>query len=123
MVAAALVIAGLLVGALLSGLAGPPEGSLPGVALGSVALLLVERAVAFFAAWMIVLVVVAQAARGRLPIEISGRGVRYAEAQPVEDKQATVERASRRHDAEIRQLREAVMRIEKRLRVGHRDRR
>lgn len=38
---------------------------------------MVERAVAVWAATLLVLVVVDKALRGRLPDEISGRGVRY----------------------------------------------
>jgi hypothetical protein len=39
----------------------PPPDALPGVALGSQTLLVAERGVAFFAIWLLVLVVVAQA--------------------------------------------------------------
>jgi hypothetical protein len=42
--------------------------------------LVVERTVALFVAWMLALVVLAESCRGQLPLEISGRGVRYAEA-------------------------------------------
>lgn len=56
-----------------------PQDTLPGVALGSHALLIAERSVAFFSIWLLGLVVIAQAIRGRLPIEISGRGIRYAD--------------------------------------------
>jgi hypothetical protein len=51
----------------------PPH--LPGVALGSVAVLCVERAIACFTAYLLVLVVVARAFAGELPSEL--RGVRY----------------------------------------------
>lgn len=47
------------------------------MALGSATILLVERFLAVFAAWLVVVTVVAQAIRGRLPAEVSGRGVRY----------------------------------------------
>lgn len=56
-----------------------PPDTLPGVALGSHALLAAERSVAFFSIWLLGLVVVAQAIKGRLPIEVSGRGIRYAD--------------------------------------------
>lgn len=81
---ARLVVLGLVAALIASVITGLPAGRLPGVALGSGLLLFVERAVAFFAAWMICLVIVAQALRGRLPTEISGRGVRYATANTVE---------------------------------------
>ncbi|MCK9250789.1 MAG: hypothetical protein M0P31_17660 [Solirubrobacteraceae bacterium] len=50
----------------------------PGVALGSGLLLVLERAIAIWALVLLTLVVGDQALRGRLPDEISGRGVRYA---------------------------------------------
>lgn len=56
-----------------------PTGDLPGIALGSKAILVVERIAMLFAAWLLGLVVIARALEGELPIEISGRGVRYAD--------------------------------------------
>jgi hypothetical protein len=53
-------------------------GNLPGVALGSSALLCVEKATACFTAYLLFLVVVVRAFAGELPSEL--RGVRY-EAQ------------------------------------------
>jgi hypothetical protein len=69
-VAAAIVLAVLI--------ATPRE--LPGAALGSVLVLRVEWAVALFAALLLAIVVLARAWEGRLPSEISGRGVKYADA-------------------------------------------
>lgn len=57
----------------------PPAG-VPGVAFGSETVLVVERTVALFAAWMLALVILAESWSGQLPLEISGRGVRYADA-------------------------------------------
>ena len=54
--------------------------TLPGAALGSVLILRVEWAVALFAALLLAIVVLARAWEGRLPSEISGRGVKYADA-------------------------------------------
>jgi hypothetical protein len=81
---------------------------LPGVALNSPALLVVERGLAFFAAWLLVLIVSAQALRGHLPIEVSGRGVRYAEAGMTQDSLADTRDALRRVDAEVRVLRKLI---------------
>ena len=75
---AKLVMLGLVVALIASAAPGLPVGPLPGVALGCAPLLIVERAIAFFAAWMVCLVVMAQALRGHLPTEISGRRVKYA---------------------------------------------
>jgi hypothetical protein len=57
----------------------PPAGP-PAIAFGSETVLVVERTVALFAAWMLALVVLAESWRGQLPLEISSRGVRYADA-------------------------------------------
>lgn len=107
MVASA-VIVGLLGAVTLSVGAGSPTGSLPGVALGSVALLLAERAVALFATWMLAVVVVVRAFRDQLPVEISGRGVRYAEAESVQAKTVCTEDVLRDIDADVRWLRKVV---------------
>lgn len=59
------------------------ERPYPGVALGSGLLLELERAVAVWAIVLLGLVVGDQALRGRLPDEISGRGVRYADREQL----------------------------------------
>lgn len=88
----------LLVAALvISLLEGSPE-RLPGVALGSDVLLHVERAAASFAIAVAILSVLTQAARGRLPTQLSTAGLAYdadaAEAaeRAVEDLQGQVDR-------------------------------
>lgn len=85
-----LVPGGLALSALLNLWIDAPRGGLPGIALGSEALLAVERTAAFFLAWMLALVMLAESCRGRLPLEISGRGVRYAD---VPTSQANVQEA------------------------------
>lgn len=75
----ALVPGGLALSLLISLWIDGPPGRLPGVALGSEALLAVERTAAFFVAWLLALMILAESCRGRLPREISGRGVRYAD--------------------------------------------
>lgn len=78
MLVATLVIGGLAISIAVNRWIPSPE-ALPGIALESHALLVAERAVAFFSIWLLMLIVVAQALKGRLPSEISGRGVRYAD--------------------------------------------
>jgi hypothetical protein len=112
-VTARIVIGGLIGALIASGITGSPSGSLPGIALGSEPLLLVERAVAFFAAWMVFVVVVAQALKGHLPTEISGRGVRYAEAETAGETRANTEEVVRRHDSEIKRLHRVLMKLDK----------
>lgn len=60
------------------------ERPYPGVALGSGLLLALERAVAVWAVVLLALVVGDQALRGRLPDEISGRGVRYVAREQLD---------------------------------------
>ncbi len=75
----------LLALALAASLVGGTPGSLPGVALGSLLLLHAERTAAFFAALLLALVVLVRAFQGRLPSELSGRGVKYAEREGTEE--------------------------------------
>ena len=111
--AAKLVIVGLLVAMAASAVTGPPSGSLPGVALGSEPLLIVERTIAFFAAWLAIVVVIAQALKGHLPVEVSGRGVRYVEASTAGETQARIEAVVRRHEVEIEALRRGLVKLDK----------
>ena len=60
---------------------------LPGVALGSPVLLHAERALALLAVTAAALSILVQAARGRLPIELSTSGLRY-EAEAADDAAA-----------------------------------
>lgn len=80
----ALVIGTLLVAVIVS-IAVGAERPYPGVALGSGLLLELERAVAIWAIVLLGLVVGDQALVGRLPDEISGRGVRYAPQAGLDD--------------------------------------
>jgi hypothetical protein len=64
-----------VVAALLMALAGGRPSSLPGVALGSPAVLYVEKAAACFTAYLLFLVVLVRSFAGELPSEL--RGVRY----------------------------------------------
>ncbi len=57
---------------------------------------------------MVIVVVVVRSFRDQLPIEISGRGVRYAEADEVRVKTESVDDALRVIDSEMRWLRGSV---------------
>lgn len=61
------------------------ERPYPGYALGSGVVLVLERAAMMWAFALVVLVISDQALRGRLPVEISGRGVRYADRAELVD--------------------------------------
>lgn len=66
--------------AVVVGIALPVPQSLPGPALGSEELLWVERALLFFYGFLLLFVPVLRSLKGVLPIELSTRGARYAEA-------------------------------------------
>ena len=86
-----LVVGSLMVSVVAAVVIGA-ERPYPGVVLGSGLLLVLERAVAVWAIVLLALVIVEQAFRGRLPDEISGRGVRYvAQEQLGEAVERTVE--------------------------------
>jgi hypothetical protein len=82
----------LAISAFVSVCTGPPD-HLPSIALGSVFLLCVERTVALFAVCLLLVVVLVEAWRGNLPMEISGRGVKYERlrAETKEGLEALVE--------------------------------
>lgn len=108
-----MVIFGLAASLALAAMVGPlEERPLPGVALGSPALLLAERTVAFFAIWLIVLVVCSQALEGRLPTEISGRGVRYADAEKTQGTVGGIHEILRSLDDEYKDLRHELAELE-----------
>ena len=63
--------------------------ALPGVALGSAVLLHAERVLALVVVAIAAISVLVQAARGRLPVELSTTGLRY-EAEAADDAAAAV---------------------------------
>jgi hypothetical protein len=89
-----------------------PTEDLPGIALEAKAILVVERIAVLFGAWLLVQVVVARALLGDLPIEISGRGIRYADARTAQDGLVDSESALDRVDDQFRALRERVVMLE-----------
>jgi len=68
------------VAALALGIFLPTPHKLPGPALGSREVLWAERALVFFYGFLLLLVPILRALEGVLPIELSTRGARYAEA-------------------------------------------
>lgn len=73
----ALPLSLLLLAAFAGSLIEGAPGRLPGVALGSTVLLHVERTAALFGVAVALLSVLAQAARGRLPTQLSTAGLAY----------------------------------------------
>ena len=87
------VTAAVLVGSASASLLGGTPAELPGIAMGSAAVLHVERAGALFAVGLFVVVVLARAWSGELPTEVSGRGVQYTPATTTEAIRDTVAEA------------------------------
>jgi hypothetical protein len=82
-------VAALAVAALLVTVAEGTPDRLPGIALGSAVVLHAERALALFGIVLAALTVLAHAAHGRLPTDLSTSGLRY-EAAAADDAAAAV---------------------------------
>jgi hypothetical protein len=68
------------IAAAVVGIALPTPDSLPEVALGNRELLWLERSLVFFYGFLLLFVPLLRALGGELPIELSTRGARYADA-------------------------------------------
>jgi len=90
--------------------AGVPE-RLPAAALNSTVVLYAMRAVAIFAALFLALLVTYRALLGELPNELSGRGVRYADRDAVDQLRAELSDAIARLQENQEDLRDAVAQI------------
>jgi len=90
------VVGALVACVAITGLEGHPR-HLPGVALGSPVLLHAERALALSAVVVAMLSIGVQAARGRLPIELSTSGLRY-EAEAADRAAAAVTELQEQYD-------------------------
>jgi len=66
--------------AIVIGIALPTSHDLPALALGNRELLWLERTLVLFYGFLLLFVPVVRALQGELPIELSTRGARYAEA-------------------------------------------
>jgi hypothetical protein len=102
----ALLLAAVIAGAIVVTLVEGAPSRLPGVALGSAVLLHVERAGAIAAIVVALATILTQAARGRLPTQLSTAGLTY-EADAAANTQAALEDLQRQIDG----LQEAVDRL------------
>lgn len=89
-----------------------PGEDLPGIALGSEAILVIERIAMLFTVWLLGLVVIARALAGELPIEISGRGLRYADRDLAQHEMVESREAMRRLQGQVAALSDVVARLE-----------
>lgn len=106
-------VLGGLGGCLLAGIEpSVPDHGLPGVALGSTLVLSAERVGVLFAVWLFIFVVIAQAWRGQLPAEVSGRGVKYADSEGTRESVRVAQMGLRELDADIQRIRVELMRVE-----------
>lgn len=111
----ALVVAGLTGSIAAAATMGTPPGGPPGVALDSPMILAVERSALLFATWLATLVILAQAWQGRLPIEVSGRGVRYADPATLQVSTAATEETLRRLEREFEMARRELVYAHRRI--------
>jgi hypothetical protein len=77
------------IAAVAAGVALPVPDSVPDVALGSRELLWLERTLVFFYGFLLLFVPLLRALQGELPIELSARGARYAEASETAVEELT----------------------------------
>ena len=100
--------------ALVLGLALPTPDDLPSLALGSRELLWAERTLAFFYGFLLFLVPILKAIGGELPIELSTRGARYAEASDaaLEELKARIDENEELLDDTIQSLDTIATRLE-----------
>lgn len=106
-----LLVAGGLVASTVLGVLFPlssPGLDASSMALGSNLILAVQRVIFLFAAWLLIVVILVMASQGRLPVEISGRGLRYADT--VETQSGLTETAEL-----LRRLNEQVDVLDRRL--------
>jgi hypothetical protein len=95
--------------AIVIGIALPTSPDLPALALGNRELLWLERALVLFYGFLLLFVPAVRALQGELPIELSTRGARYAEASDD-----AVEALSERLD-ETEYLLDQTIRLVKRI--------
>ncbi len=82
----------------------PESDPLPGVALGSEALLVAERTASFFAILFLGALVLVRALQGELPEELSGRGVKYARSDSVDELRDRVDAQFEAYDKSLEEL-------------------
>jgi len=97
----ALVLTLLAVSVYLVTCAAVPQ-RLPGVALGSRELLIAERAASMFAILFVVALVLVRAVQGELPQELSGRGVKYARSDAVDELRDRLDTQFEAYDTQSR---------------------
>jgi hypothetical protein len=85
-----LLVTAIVVGAVVASVLGGAPKDLPGVALGSKALLFTLRALLFAAAGLLVLTVIWRAFERRLPDELTTTGIKYATVAKTRDLQESL---------------------------------
>jgi hypothetical protein len=78
------LIVALVAAAIVVSLLNSPPAKLPGAALGSNVVLYIERAAGVFAVLLLGAVVIFRAFQGDLPVELSGRGVKWTPREVTE---------------------------------------
>jgi hypothetical protein len=88
---------------------------LPGIALGSLEVLIAERSAAIFAALFLAALVLVRAAQGELPQELSGRGVKYARSDAVDELRDRVDAQFEAYDKSLSELEGAQGELDTRI--------
>jgi hypothetical protein len=104
-------IPGAAIAAAAIGIVLPTPEALPAVALGSRELFWLERALVLFYGILLFFVPILRALQGELPIELSARGTRYAEASAsaLEELKARVDEKAELLDRTIQSVESIAM--------------
>jgi hypothetical protein len=93
----------------------PVPERLPGIALGSDELLIAERAASLFAVLFLAVLVLVRAMQGRLPEELSGRGVKYASSDAVDELRDRIDSQFEAYDRSLEELEDAQRKLDARM--------
>lgn len=88
---------------------------LPGVALGSEEVLVAERAASVFAILFLGVLILVRAIQGELPEELSGRGVKYAARDAVDELRDRAAAQFEAYDNSLQELEAAQQDLDARL--------
>lgn len=109
-----LVVAILAISVILATRASAPD-PLPGIALGSKELLIAERSASIFAVIFLAVLVLVRAMQGRLPEELSGRGVKYASSEAVDELRDRIDSQFEAYDRSLEALEDAQRELDERM--------
>jgi len=113
------ILLSLIAGSVIISISEGIPNQLPGITLGSVAILFVLRTLVLFASAVSVVVVFSKALDGHLPIEIGTSGLRYADetgsTRHTEQGFGRIDKDQKRQDGNINELTKSMCNLEQRI--------